>query len=253
MAIHYEITGHGEPLVLLNGIMMSTGSWFNQLPVLSKRFRCLLHDFRGQLRSERPPVPFSMSLHVDDLASLLDDLHIESAHVVGTSYGGEVGMMFAAAHPKRVRSLSVIACAARVDDRLGSTIAEWAEIARTAPGDFWDATLPYNYSPAFVEENPQFIAAGKIRVSSMPAAWFESLAALCDAFQTLEVDLSAIRCPTLVISAAEDRLKPLSMSREMAEGIEGARMVVIPGGGHAVVFEKPDEVNRVLLDFLSAR
>jgi pimeloyl-ACP methyl ester carboxylesterase len=79
------------------------------------------------------------------------------------------------------------------------------------------------------------------------------LADLCEAFLTLRVDLHAIRCPTLVVCAANDVLKPLRFSREIADGIAGAELVVIEDAGHAVVMEKPDAVNRELLRFLSPR
>jgi 3-oxoadipate enol-lactonase len=105
-SIAYELAGEGPPLVFLNGVMMTVQSWVFQRRALAGRFRCVLHDFRGQLLS--PGRVAHMSEHVDDLAALLDHLGIESAHVAGTSYGGEVGMMFAAAHPERVRSLAVI-------------------------------------------------------------------------------------------------------------------------------------------------
>ncbi|MEA2163661.1 MAG: hypothetical protein QOK37_1788 [Thermoanaerobaculia bacterium] len=172
--IFHEVIGVGEPLVLLNGIMMTTASWAKQTAALSPHFRCILHDFRGQLRSDKPPAPYSMQMHVDDLLALLDELGVERAHLVGTSYGGEVGMMFAGAHPDRVRSLSVIACVSRVDDSLRDGITLWAETARNAPERLWELSLPYNYSPQFIAANPAFIAVSSQRVSSMPADWYRA-------------------------------------------------------------------------------
>ncbi|MEA2337632.1 MAG: hypothetical protein QOE82_1639 [Thermoanaerobaculia bacterium] len=247
-----EIAGDGEPLFLLNGIMMTTASWAKQTATLAPHFRCVLHDFRGQLRSGKPPGPYSMSMHVDDLAALMDELAIDSAHIAGTSYGGEVGMMFASAHPDRVRSLSVIASVHRVNDTLRDGVTLWADTARNAPERLWEVSLPYNYSPRFIAANPSFIAASRDRVAALPREWFDSLADLCEAFVTLDVDLSAIRCPTLVVCAANDVLKPLPFSREIAEGIAGAKLVVIEDAGHAVVIEKPDAVNGELLRFLKA-
>jgi 3-oxoadipate enol-lactonase len=251
MNIHHEVAGEGEPLFLLNGIMMTTATWVQTTRALAPHFRCVLHDFRGQLRSAKPPGPYSLAMHVDDLARLMDELRIDGAHLVGTSYGGEVGMMFAAAHPDRVRSLSVIASVCRPDDTLREGVIRWAETARRAPERLWDLALPYNYSPRFIEANPAFIEAGRQRVSSLPPDWFRALADLCEAFNTLDVDLAAIRCPTLVVCGSEDALKPPRFSREIAAGIEGAELVIIEGAGHAVVIEKPDAVNEVLLRFLA--
>ena len=249
--IYHEVVGAGEPLVLLNGIMMTTASWAKQTSALATRFCCILHDFRGQLRSEKPPGPYSMQMHVADLLTLLDELGIERAHLVGTSYGGEVGMMFAGAHPDRVRSLSVIASVSRVDQSLRDSIALWAETARNAPEHLWEVSLPYNYSPQFIAANPSFIEASRQRVSAMPPDWFRGLADLCDAFLRLDVDLGAIRCPTLVLAAAGDLLKPLRFSREIADGIANAQLAIIEDAGHAVVIEKPDAVNSLLFQFLT--
>jgi 3-oxoadipate enol-lactonase len=88
--IYYELHGSAdaEVLVLVNGILMSTASWPYQVPVLSKRYRLLLHDCRGQWQSAggaSPAGPYTMELHADDLAALLDALHIERAHIGGIS------------------------------------------------------------------------------------------------------------------------------------------------------------------------
>jgi 3-oxoadipate enol-lactonase len=252
MNLYVETIGSGEPLVLLNGVMMTTASWAAQVAALSKHFQCILHDFRGQLRSDRPPAPFSMSLHVDDLAALLDRLSIDAVHVVGTSYGAEVGMMFAAAHPGRVRSLSVIAATATVDDAMREGVRQWSDTARHAPQELWNVTVARNYSRGFIQSNPALIAAAKARVDALPKEWFDALADLCDAFERLDIDLTAIKAPTLVIAAEDDAVKPVACSGEISRAIPGARLKVIPGAGHAVIIEKPQEVNAALLEFLLA-
>lgn len=249
--IFHESLGDGEPLLLLNGIMMTTTSWGLQTRALAAHYRCVLHDFRGQLRSDKPPGPYAMPMHVDDLVALLDELQIERAHLVGTSYGGEVGMMFAAAHPDRVKSLAVIASVSRVDDALRRDVTLWADVARNEPSRLWEVTLPFNYSRRFVDAHPEVIEAGRMRVSALPAEWFRAFADLCEAFTTLDVRLDAIRCPALVLCGADDVLKPLRFSREIAEGIAGARLEVIEGAGHAVVIEQADRVNAALLGFLA--
>ena len=99
--LYYELHGPetAEVLVLSNGIMMSTASWMYQTAVLARHFRVLLYDCRGMWRSEHPAGPYSMEQHADDLASLLDALHIQKAHIGGISYGSEVSMVFALRHP----------------------------------------------------------------------------------------------------------------------------------------------------------
>jgi 3-oxoadipate enol-lactonase len=253
VALFYELAGEGEPLVLLNGIMMTAQSWVLQRRALG-HFQLVMHDFRGQMRSAKPERPFTMQEHVDDLAALLDHLGIADAHVVGTSYGGEVGMMFAAQHPERVRTLTVIACVSEIGPELASSIARWAETARGAsPEEFYDTTVPYNYSPEFVAAHPEIIAQGRARLSAQPPEYFRAFGQLLDAFCALHIteDLDKITAPTLVIAAGNDRLKPLPYSRLIAERIPNATLLVIPHAGHAVFIERADEVNAALLEFLA--
>ena len=63
--------------------------------------------------------------------------------------------------------------------------------------------------------------------------------------------LGEIRCPVLAITGSEDRMMPPGNSKLLAEGIPGAEIYIVEGAGHGFFFEKPDEVNRVLIDFFS--
>lgn len=251
--LFYELAGDGEPLVLLNGIMMTTQSWVLQKRALLDRYRLVMHDFRGQMKSAKPPGPYSMQQHVDDLRALLDHLGIERALFVGTSYGGEVGMMFAAQHPERVKKLAVIACVSEVGPDLAAKIEQWSRAALGAtPEEFYDTTVPYNYSPEFREAHPEILEQGRQRVAALPPEFFQAFAELVDAFRELHVteDLERITAKTLVLAAEGDALKPLPYSRLIAERIPNARLEIIPGG-HAIVIENADAVNEALLRFLA--
>jgi pimeloyl-ACP methyl ester carboxylesterase len=99
---------------------------------------------------------------VDDVRALLDLLGIERADVAGTSYGGEIGMLFALAHPERVRRLIVIACVAAADDALRKTVGRWIDVARHDPQHLYDATVHDNFSEAFLP--PRLIELGRERL-----------------------------------------------------------------------------------------
>ncbi len=252
--LHYEERGAGEPVALLNGVLMTTASWAFQRAALEPRFRLLLHDFRGQLLSGKPERPWPIEQHSGDFLALLDHLGIERCHVVGTSYGGEVGLIFAAHHPERVRSLAVIASVAHAGPRLREQTEAWALAALSAPETLFDAVAADSYSPAFVRANPALIEAGRARLAQAPPGFLPAFARLVRAFQALDARaaLARIACPTLVIAAAGDTLKPPSYSRAIAEGIRGAELAVVADAGHAVVLEQPEAVNALLLRFLGS-
>ena len=108
--LYYELHGpeDRDVIVLSNGIMMSTASWYFQTKVLAQHFRVLLYDCRGMWQSDHPDGPYSMELHADDLAGLLDALAIEKAHIAGISYGSEISLMFSLKYPQKTQSLIVI-------------------------------------------------------------------------------------------------------------------------------------------------
>ncbi len=248
----YEVLGEGEPLALLNGVMMTMTSWGLQTRELATQHRVLLHDFRGQLKSERPPGPYSLKLHASDFAALLDHLGIDSIHLVGTSYGGEVAMEFAIDHPDRVRSLTLIACVSEVGEELRVKIERWMRMARQDRDSLYQETLADNYSSEFVTEHPELIAAATERLRGFDDDWFRALIDLCGSFQTLDRSprLATIRRPVLVVAAELDTLKPPRYSEIIASRIPGAELQVIKGAGHAVVIERPAEINEAIAAFI---
>jgi len=254
LKIYRETQGAGEPLVLLNGIMMSTASWALQLPRLTPRYQCILHDFRGQLRSPAEEPSWPIESHADDLRDLLDEIGADRVHVVGTSYGGEVGMIFAYTYPERVRSLVVIASTSRADEGMRQSAMGGAHLARQAPDRLFDSSARKFYSPEFIAAHPELVEQGRARLRACPPAFFEGYAKLCEAFAVLDITdkLRGIRCPTLVVAAERDTLKPVECSRTIVDHIPGARLKIIEGAGHAVVVEKPDAVSESVLEFCAA-
>jgi pimeloyl-ACP methyl ester carboxylesterase len=251
--LFYEIEGDGEPLVLLNGIMMTTRSWALQLPALTSRYRVILHDFRGQLRSPSPG-PWNIEQHADDLAALLDHLEIERLHVVGTSYGGEVGMIFAFTYPDRARSLTVIASTSRVNEHMRGGAAAAINAVDTERDRLFDIVARAFFSKQFAAAHPEVLEQERARLAEYGDDFFRGYASLCDAFSGLDVtdNLRGIRCPTLVVAAEHDHLKPVACSRTIAAEIPDARLEVIADAGHAVVIERPDAINATLTAFLNS-
>ena len=253
--IYWESLGQGEPVAFLNGILMTVDSWKLQTLEIGQRFRCVMHDFRGQLRSSKPGTPWTLEDHARDLKALLDHLGIDNCHIVGTSYGGEVGMIFAATWPERVRSLSVIASVSELGPDTERIVHDWRRAALEAPMSLYRTMLPTTFSPEFVAANPGLIEQGEERLKACDEAFFKAFAGLVDAFCALDITpiLDRIRCPALVIAGENDLLKPPRYSQIISDGIEGAELLVAPGAGHAVVLEQPGFINRKLVDFMGQR
>lgn len=255
--IAHRLAGDGDLLLMLNGGFMSMAAWDPIAVPLERRFRVLRCDFRGQLLTPGPP-PAMVAGHLEDVVALLDHLGAGRVHVVGASFGAMVGLLLAARHPGRVRSLAAITAAERVPEDQREPARLLREACRAAargddPGRVFDLIVPHTFSDAYVEANRAALAERRRQVAALPAWWFEGAAGLLGALDALDLhgELARIHAPTLVLAAEDDRTFPPACSRTLAEGIAGARLSVVSGSGHALVAERPAEVVERLLAFLT--
>lgn len=253
--IFYDLRGEGrETIAFLNGVAMSTDHWTAQTSFFQQNWRVLLHDFRGQGRSSLEKSNIRFEQHAHDLNTLLDLLGIGRVHVVGVSYGAEVGMFFALQYPERVSSLVLGTAVSESRPLLKAMIRSWISAARTHRGKlFFEVMAPLVYSGTFYESHQEWLdhrAEAFDRI--VTDQWFEAFIALCENFLTLSVTarLKEIRVPTLVVSGSEDILKPVEYGRIIQKNISEAEMTVIDRAGHALFHEQPQAFNEVIADFL---
>jgi 3-oxoadipate enol-lactonase len=252
--LYYELHGwesDAAVIVLNNGVFMSTASWVYQLPALAGRYRVLLYDCRGMWRSDHPKGPYSMEQHADDLAGLLDAVDVSSAHIAGISYGGEVSMMFALRHPQRTRSLILSSTVSQVDPLLRAGMGAWVAAAQARDADLlYHVVYPLSFSERWMSEHAAEAEQARSRYKLLD---FDAALELFGAFLRLDLtrDLHKIRVPTMVMVGDEDLIKPRKYAEIIAQAISGAEYVVIPGAGHALCWEAPDEFNTIILGFLA--
>jgi pimeloyl-ACP methyl ester carboxylesterase len=258
VALYYEITGTGPPLVLVHGFACGIRSWDPQVKALARRFRVITYDVRGHGVSDAPheALRYSQPISVADLGALLDRLRIKRAIVGGLSMGGNIALNFALAHPERVRALIVADTGAGSDET-----AEWIGDART-----FAAALDGGGVEAFADlacANPLFaryVARGPeaerfIRACLMThrahglAHTAREVLAKRPTIYSLEPRLRALSTPTLLIVGEHDA-PCLRVHRFMAETIPRATAIAIPRVGHLTNLEAPDVFNRAVARFL---
>ena len=101
--LHYEVTGSGEPLVLIHGFTLDMRMWDDQFARLARHFQVMRYDVRGFGQSSMPTTePYT---HADDLKALLACLDISRAHVLGLSMGGSIAINFVLNYPTVVDRL----------------------------------------------------------------------------------------------------------------------------------------------------
>jgi 3-oxoadipate enol-lactonase len=253
VALYYEFHGpeDGELLILNNGIFMSTVAWAFQLPDLARRYRVLAYDMRGQGQSEHPAGEYSLDLHAEDLVALMDALGIAKAHLVGTSYGGELNLVMGIRYPERCHTLTVITSVSHSDPLAAAMIERWRRAALLGDGPlFFRLICADIYSEPYLTSHPDLPALAEPRYAllDLPAA-----VRLIESFQRFNVtaDLPKITVPMCVVSAELDLLKPRHYGEIIHRAITGSEFHLIPNAGHVVVLEKAAEVNTIILGFLA--
>ncbi|MBK8598323.1 MAG: alpha/beta fold hydrolase [Holophagales bacterium] len=255
--LSHQVDGRGEPLLLLNGGMMSFSAWDEFVPALAGRHRVLRCDFRGQLRSPGVP-PAGFPGHAQDLLRLLDHLGVGRCHVAGTSYGAFAALHLAALAPERVASLVAMTVADRVSGEMWAEAREMVVACREALSGgsrerVYDLISAFAFSTEWAARHETEISARRGLVAHLPDAWFEGLAGLLAALEGLDVSPLAARvsCPALVLLAEEDRAMPRAGGEALARSLARGELAVVPGSGHALVVEKPRETLDILLSFLA--
>lgn len=253
--VYYEVHGdRGQPLVILNGIMMSTASWKNFVPNFSRNNITILLDFLDQGQSERMTESYDHSLQVGVLEALLDLLPYEKYTVMGISYGGEIAIQYAVKRPDRVRSLVLANTCARTSDWLRKIGDGWNAVARTGDGEaYYLTTIPVIYSTGFYERE----SAWMDKREGVLIPYFsrrdvqESLIRLTDSSRDYDYTdrVGEICCPTLIISCSEDGLVPPTEQIILHERIKGSHYVTINGSGHASMYEDPASFTALVLGF----
>lgn len=252
----HVVRGSGSPVLLLNGGMMSIAAWGELATVLMAEHTVICCDFRGQLLSPGQ-VPATLDGHATDLEALLDHLDVGGVHIVGTSFGALVGVVFAASRPGRARSLSLIAATERVTPQTWAGAEELREACRraTSGGDgalLFDLMLPVTFSEAFRQRCAAQLEARRAMFATLPASWFAGLSALLGALQDLDLRrlLPMVDCPALILAGEHDRTFPPAHSEALRAGLRHARLEIVAGAAHALVVEEPELVARMVGGFV---
>ena len=252
--LHVDVDGAGPTVLLAHGFGGSARNFGPQMRALKDRFRVVRHDARGHARSEAPvePEAYSPATFVDDMRRVLDEVGAPVAVVGGLSMGAGIALRFALAHPARVRALALCAFPAGVDDpdgfaakalRFAETIErEGLEKAGEAyvwgPQTRLDPNAVTFVRQGFLEHPPHGLALtlrGVIAVQPSVAA--------------MRSDLQGIRCPVLIVVGSEDTPSRRACDA-LAAAMSQARLVVVPGAGHVVNLQKPEEVSAAMHEFL---
>lgn len=249
--------GDGPPIVFLSSWALGGDMWTSQrIHFAGRGHRCVTLDRRGHGRSDRPSSGYGLDQLADDVASLMDQLDLRSAVLVGHSMGGAEAIRYLARHgTARVDRLVLLAAVApyivQTDDN------PWG-----APMTFHEAVMARwaRDFPAWAEEGRSaFFAEGASRPMQdwlfrqllhtppeVAIATFRGLLAT-----DLRPDLARIGCPTLIVHGDRDASAPLEITgQRLAAGIPGSTLEVVPGAPHGLFVTHQDIVNASINAFI---
>ncbi len=249
--LQYEISGYGPPVVFINGLTMDLNGWLLQVDAFSKKYRMVRYDCRGQGDSDKPDTEYSQEQHAEDLAGLLDMLEVPKAHLVGLSNGGMIAQHFALRYPEKTGALVLVDTCSYVDTLLNLIITSWIRAAEAGgSGLRYDVALPYLFSEDFTRKNlDRILAMKEMNLARNPVNAVVNLSK-ASMRHDLRDRVSEIAAPTLIMVGEEDILVPLKYSRILREKIENSTLVTLRSCGHVPPIEKPDEFNRIVMNFL---
>jgi len=258
--LYYEECGQGTPIIWVHEFAGDHRSWEPQMRYFSRQYRCISYAARGYPPSQVPssPASYSQTRAADDIRSVMDELGIERAHVVGLSMGGFATLHFGLRYPSR--ALSLVVAGVGYGAEPGQT-AEFRELSEQAAQQF-ERLGSAGFAPLY--------ATGASRVQFQnkdPRGWAEFAERLArhdavgsantmrgvqarrPSLYSLESQLRGLTVPTLVVSGDEDD-HCLQPSLFLKRTIPASGLWILPKTGHTINLEEPAAFNQGVHDFL---
>lgn len=253
--VHYETYGQGKPVVLLNGIMMSTLSWAAFKDTFSANNQLILLDFLDQGRSDKMDGPYTLDIQAEVLKALFDELKLMKVNLVGISYGGEVAMEFAVKYENYVDKMILSNTTAKTTSWLRDIGVAWNRSAED-PLDYYCTTIPVIYSPKFYNEKDEWMNNRKALLTEKVFSqkpFMDSMIRLTESadYHDVTEELKKIKIPTLIISCENDYITPMPEQKKLHELISTSELVVLPNTGHASMYERPVLFTSLILGYIN--
>ena len=249
--LYYEVSGSGDPVVLIHAFSVDRRMWAPQIAALERRFRVIRYDLRGHGNSAAPSEPYAPH---DDLRSVLDALGVSRATLIGLSAGSTLAIDFAIAYPDRVRKL--VLASPGLNGHVPSPPLTWTQPVFQAAGrgDTEDAAKLWAATPIMAVHGDQAAAATvRALVMSNLRLWTFRTNPARPLTPSAIARLAEVRSPTLVVLGDKDLPHIKEIADLLARGVAGARLVTIPGAGHIVNLDAPGAFNKSVSAFLAER
>jgi 3-oxoadipate enol-lactonase len=259
ITLAYEITGSGQPLVLVTGVGYGRWFWHKVVPGLARHFQVITLDNRGAGESDKPDGPYSVAMMAADTAGLLDALNIKGAYVMGHSLGGYIAQELIVTRPDLGGKL-ILAATNFGGTKVIPITREAMDVLTNRQGDPAELVkrgVAIACAPGFADRQPA-VAAELLQyrfTNPVPPAQYAAQVAagagtMAYTDEIVDARMKAIKVPTLILFGEHDKVVPPGNADLMAQKIAGARVKTIPGAGHIFPIEDPTATVNAMVEFL---
>jgi pimeloyl-ACP methyl ester carboxylesterase len=243
--LYYEVSGAGEPLLLIAGQANDHYIWNLVRGDFARHYQVIAYDQRGTGQSDKPEQPpYSTQGFAQDAVAILNHLVLPRAHVYGISMGGAVGQWMGIDHADRIGAL-VLGCSSPGKAHGVRRSAEvQALLAQPDQLKVMDTFFSRRWAL------PRFFISMRESVKHPMPAYAEQLHANASREHDTWERLPTIKAPTLILHGSDDQVVPVANARLLAERIPGAEIFLVPRGRHLFFIEFQSKVNPVVKQFL---
>ncbi|UJP66414.1 alpha/beta fold hydrolase [Mongoliitalea daihaiensis] len=256
--LFYIKEGEGkEVIVFSHGLLWSQKMFRSQVEALKKIYTVIAYDHRGQGQSEVSTGDYDMDLLTQDALELIDKAACQPVHFVGLSMGGFVGMRLAARYPDKVKSLVLLETSANPEPvenlpkyKFLNGIVKYVGVVSFVA----KKVMPIMFAQSWLE-NPKNKKEYNFWIKELQSNK-KSITKSVEAViyrKGVEEEIRNIQCPTMVVVGDEDAATKPEKAKFIQMSIPNAVLHMVPGAGHSSCIEKPDEINKLILEWLEER
>jgi pimeloyl-ACP methyl ester carboxylesterase len=252
--IVYEVLGDGPPVVLLHPFPVHHDLWKPAAQALLQRYRVILPDLRGHGDSGVGEGPATMAKHAMDIARVLDQEEIGRAFFAGVSIGGYALFEFWRRYRGRVAGLALCNTKAQADgsEARATRLQAANDVLERGVEPFFESMALKVMGPTTHRTRPDLVQGAVAMMRKMSpedvALVQRGMAERPDSVETLKT----INVPALLITGDEDTLTGVAEAELMRQHIPGSTVNVVARAAHYSPWEQPEEVGRILRQFVDA-
>ncbi len=246
----YREQGSGEAIVFIHGVGLNADAWEPQIAELSRTHRVIAIDLLGHGESALPPPGATLDNYVQQVATLLDQLSISNANIIGHSMGGLVAIGLAVAHPARTLRLAVLnSVYKRPADKRAAVLQRAADVRKTGTVGNVDEPLERWFGPAG-RQSPVAVEVRDWLTSTDPQGYATAYSIFAESDEAFAGKLGALTMPALFATGSLDANSSPEMAAAMAGETPKGKVLVLEGERHMMNLTSADAVNAALRSLL---